>query len=38
MDIRLLSQRFTVRRLDARDVDLIYELSRKNELFYKYLS
>ena len=36
MDIRLLSQRFTVRRLDARDVDLIYELSRKNELFYKY--
>lgn len=36
MDIRLLSRRFTVRRLDARDVDIIFELSRKNELFYKY--
>ena len=36
MNISLLSDRFTVRRLDARDVDIVYELSHKNELFYKY--
>ena len=36
MDIGLLSDQFTVRRLDAQDADLIFELSRKNELFYKY--
>ena len=36
MDIRLLSRRFTVRRLDARDVDSIFDLCRENALFYQY--
>ena len=36
MDIRLLSNRFHVRRLDIDDVDMIYEMSCKNEIYYKY--
>lgn len=36
MDIRLLSKSFFVRRLDLDDVDIIYDISCKNEIFYKY--
>ena len=36
MDIRLLSKNFFVRRLDLDDVDMIYDISCKNEIFYKY--
>lgn len=36
MDINLLSKSFEVRRLEEKDVDMIYDLSRKNELFYRY--
>ena len=36
MDISLLSERFEVRRLDINDVDIIYDMSCKNEIFYKY--
>lgn len=36
MDIRLLSNRFDVRRLDINDVDAIYDMSRKNRIFYQY--
>ena len=35
MDIRLLSKSFFVRRLDLDDVDIIYDISCKNEIFYK---
>ena len=35
MDIRLLSKNFFVRRLDLDDVDMIYDISCKNEIFYK---
>ena len=31
MDINLLSQRFAVRRLDKRDVDMIYDMSCKTK-------
>ena len=36
MDIRLLSKKYEVRRLDITDVDIIYDMSCKNEIFYKY--
>ena len=36
MDIKLLSNRFGVRRLDINDVDIIYDMSCKNDIFYKY--
>lgn len=36
MDIRFLSKRFDVRRLDINDVDIIYDMSCKNDIFYKY--
>ena len=36
MDIRLLSQKYAVRRLDQNDVDLVYDMSCKNEIFYQY--
>ena len=36
MDIRLLSKRFNVRRLDMNDIDIIYDMSCKNKDFYKY--
>lgn len=36
MDLRLLSKSYTVRKLDEADVDAIFELMRKNEIFYKY--
>lgn len=36
MDIKLLSKSFKVRRLDINDVDIIYDISCKNEIFYKY--
>ena len=36
MDINLLSKSFEVRRLDKSDVDMIYNLSCKNEIFYQY--
>lgn len=36
MDICQLSNSFTVRKLDTSDVDEIYELMRKNTLYYRY--
>ena len=36
MDIRLLSKKYKVRTLDRNDVDIIYDMSCKNEIFYKY--
>ena len=36
MKIEFLSSVFTVRKLNAEDVDLIYDLCCKNELFYQY--
>ncbi len=36
MDIRLLSKSFFVRRLDLGDVDIVYDMSCKNEIFYEY--
>ena len=36
MDIELLSTKYVVRRLDINDVDAVYDMSCKNEIFYKY--
>jgi RimJ/RimL family protein N-acetyltransferase len=36
MEIDLLSNTFDVRRLGEEDIDLIYDLSCKNEIFYQY--
>ena len=36
MDIELLSKKYAVRRLDRNDVDIIYDMSCKNEIFYQY--
>jgi len=36
MDIRSLSEKYFVRRLGADDVDLIYDMSCRNEIFYRY--
>lgn len=36
MKLQALSETYTVRRLEPRDVDLLYELMRKNVLFYEY--
>ena len=36
MDIRLLSRKYAVRKLNINDVDIIYDMSYKNEIFYKY--
>lgn len=35
MDVRQLSSSFTVRKLRAEDVGIVYDLSCKNELFYQ---
>lgn len=37
MNIHLLSQDYDVRRLKRCDVDIIYELSCQNDIFYRYL-
>jgi len=36
MDITQFSRSFDVRRLDGKDVELIYDMSRENHIFYKY--
>lgn len=36
MDIGLLSKKYVVRRLDRNDADIVYDMSRKNEIFYQY--
>ena len=36
MNIELLSKKYVVRRLDINDVDAVYDMSCKNEIFYKY--
>ncbi len=36
MNIGLLSKKYNVRKLGANDVDIIYDMSCKNEIFYKY--
>lgn len=38
MNIGLLSKKYQVRALDVNDVDIIYEMSCKNEIYYKYHS
>ena len=35
MDIRLLSKIFFFFSLDLEDLDIIYDISCKNEIFYK---
>lgn len=34
MDIRSLSKKYQVRTLDRNDVDIIYDMSCKNEIYY----
>ncbi len=36
MEIKSLSNKYEVRRLDINDLDIIYDISCKNEIFYKY--
>ena len=36
MNIGLLSKKYRVRKLDINDVDVIYDMSSKNEIYYKY--
>ena len=36
MNIRPLSKKYAVRKLDASDVDIVYDMSCKNKIFYKY--
>ena len=36
MNISLLSKKFRVRKLDLNDVDIVYDMSCENEIFYKY--
>ena len=36
MDIRSLSKKYDVRALDIDDLDTIYYMSCKNEIYYKY--
>lgn len=36
MDVNLLSRSYTVRRLDKVDIDVLFELMKKNTIFYKY--
>lgn len=36
MDIRLLSKEYEARTLDINDLDIIYDMSFKNEIYYKY--
>lgn len=36
MEIELLSSAFAVRKLNVEDVELIYDLCCKNEIFYQY--
>lgn len=36
MDVNLLSRSYTVRRLDKVDIDVLFELMKKNTFFYKY--
>lgn len=36
MELHSLSSRYTVRRLDEADIDLLFELMCKNVLFYQY--
>lgn len=36
VDISLLSKKFRVRKLELNDVDIVYDMSCKNEIFYKY--
>ena len=36
MEISRLSKRYSVRKLDKNDVDLIYDMSCENQIFYQY--
>lgn len=36
MDVNKFSINYNVRKLDSYDVDIIYELCSKNQLFYQY--
>lgn len=36
MELRALSKNYAVRALDSEDIDRIFELSCKNELYYQY--
>lgn len=36
MEINCLSKKFYVRKLDKNDVEMIYEMSCKNKIFYQY--
>ena len=36
ININSLSQKYSVRKLDENDVDIIYDMSCKNDIFYQY--
>lgn len=36
LDVSLLSEKFRVRKLDLKDVDIVYDMSSENGIFYKY--
>lgn len=36
MEIKSLSKRFYVRKLDRNDVEMIYDMSCENNIFYRY--
>lgn len=36
MEIKSLSNKYEVRKLDINDLDIIYDISCENEIFYKY--
>lgn len=36
MDIKLLSKKYKVRTLGIDDVDTVYDMSCKNEIYYEY--
>ena len=36
MNINSLSPKYSVRKLDENDVDIIYDMSCKNDIFYQY--
>lgn len=36
MNINSLSQKYSVQKLDENDVDIIYDMSCKNDIFYQY--
>lgn len=36
MDVHTLSKSYSVRKLDEKDIDIIFELMHKNDIYFKY--